>query len=278
MLELVDIHTYYGDSHVLQGTTLRAERGQVTAVLGRNGVGKTTLCRSLTGLTPARRGRIVIEDVDVTRLPAHRISEAGISLVPQGRRIFVSLTVHENLQIAVRAGEVGHAVECRARVRALSPPRGETSSRRQRLERRRTADAGDRASAGRKSDAARHGRADRGTRARACRGSGPADSSTTRGRHLRPARRAERRIRGGRGRRHARHAPGSDRPFLSARGAVEERGDQDAVSGCARRSYGLGLKTPPLRRPDVARTERPRTVVLLRHRRGRLRESAPRRS
>ena len=109
MLEVVDVHTYYGDSHVLQGTTLRAERGQVTAVLGRNGVGKTTLCRSLTGLTPARRGRIVIEGVDVTRLPAHRISEAGISLVPQGRRIFVSLTVHENLQIAVRAPKSGKA-------------------------------------------------------------------------------------------------------------------------------------------------------------------------
>ena len=107
MLELVDVHTYYGDSHVLQGTTFRAERGQVTAVLGRNGVGKTTLCRSLTGLTPARRGRIVIDGVDVTRLPAHRISETGISLVPQGRRIFVSLTVHENLQIAVRAGKSG---------------------------------------------------------------------------------------------------------------------------------------------------------------------------
>ena len=105
MLEVVDVHTYYGDSHVLQGTSLRAERGQVTAVLGRNGVGKTTLCRSLSGLTPARRGRIVIEGVDVTRLPAHRISEAGISLVPQGRRIFVSLTVHENLQIAVRAAQ-----------------------------------------------------------------------------------------------------------------------------------------------------------------------------
>ncbi len=65
MLEVVDIHTYYGDSHVLQGTTLRAERGTVTAVLGRNGVGKTTLCRSLAGLTPARRGRIVLDGIDI---------------------------------------------------------------------------------------------------------------------------------------------------------------------------------------------------------------------
>ncbi len=107
MLELVDLHTYYGESHVLQGTTLRAQRGKVTSVLGRNGVGKTTLCRSLAGLTPARRGRIVLDGLDVTRLPAHRIADAGISLVPQGRRIFVSLTVHENLLIAARPATAG---------------------------------------------------------------------------------------------------------------------------------------------------------------------------
>jgi branched-chain amino acid transport system ATP-binding protein len=102
MLEIIDIHTYYGDSHVLQGATLQARRGEVTAVLGRNGVGKTTLCRSLTGLTPARRGRVVLDGVDTTRLPAHQVCDAGISLVPQGRRIFASLSVHENLLIAAR--------------------------------------------------------------------------------------------------------------------------------------------------------------------------------
>ncbi len=102
MLEILDVHTYYGDSHVLQGTTLRAERGTVTAVLGRNGVGKTTLCRSLAGLTPARRGRVVLDGLDTTKLPPHQVSDAGISLVPQGRRIFVSLSVQENLHIAIR--------------------------------------------------------------------------------------------------------------------------------------------------------------------------------
>ena len=107
MLEVDAVHTYYGESHVLQGTTLRAQRGKVTSVLGRNGVGKTTLCRSLAGLTPARRGRIVLDGLDVTRLPAHRIANAGISLVPQGRRIFVSLTVHENLLIAARPAKSG---------------------------------------------------------------------------------------------------------------------------------------------------------------------------
>ena len=103
MLEVIDVHTYYGDSHVLQGVTLRAASGAVTAVLGRNGAGKTTLCRTLTGLTPARAGRVVFGGVDVTRLPPHRISGAGIGLVPQGRHIFASLTVQEHLAIAVRA-------------------------------------------------------------------------------------------------------------------------------------------------------------------------------
>jgi branched-chain amino acid transport system ATP-binding protein len=102
MLTLTDLHTYYGDSHVLQGVTLSAGKGTVTAVLGRNGVGKTTLCRSITGLTPARAGTVVFNGEDITALPAHRIYERGICLVPQGRRIFSSLTVHENLAIAAR--------------------------------------------------------------------------------------------------------------------------------------------------------------------------------
>jgi branched-chain amino acid transport system ATP-binding protein len=102
VLDVTDLHTYYGDSHVLQGVSLRAEGGKVTAVLGRNGAGKTTLCRSLTGLTPPRSGRAVFDGVDTTRLPPHRIRDAGISLVPQGRRIFTSLSVTENLAIATR--------------------------------------------------------------------------------------------------------------------------------------------------------------------------------
>src|SRR6266849_9851751 len=100
MLNVLDLHTYYGDSHVLQGVTLQVDIGTVTAVLGRNGVGKTTLCRSLVGLTPARAGRIVFNGTEITRLPPHRISRMRIGLVPQGRRIFSSLTVRENLAIA----------------------------------------------------------------------------------------------------------------------------------------------------------------------------------
>ena len=104
MLTLTDLHTYYGDSHVLQGVSLTVEKGTVTAVLGRNGVGKTTLCRSIMGLTPARAGRVVFNGEEITALPPHRIYERGICLVPQGRRIFSSLTVQENLAIAARGG------------------------------------------------------------------------------------------------------------------------------------------------------------------------------
>jgi branched-chain amino acid transport system ATP-binding protein len=102
MLNVQDVHTYYGDSHVLQGVTLQVARGSVAALLGRNGVGKTTLCRSIVGFTPARAGRVTFNDADITHLPAHKICRVGISLVPQGRRIFPSLTVRENLEIAVR--------------------------------------------------------------------------------------------------------------------------------------------------------------------------------
>jgi len=102
VLTIADVHTYYGDSHVLQGVSLDAAKGAVTAVLGRNGVGKTTLCRSLVGLTPARAGRIVFDGADITRLPPYRIHALGVSLVPQARRLFPSLTVREHLAIAAR--------------------------------------------------------------------------------------------------------------------------------------------------------------------------------
>lgn len=102
MLKVLDVHTYYGDSHVLQGVTLHVERGTVAAILGRNGVGKTTLCHSVVGFTPVRAGRIVFNNTEITRLPAYKIVEMSISLVPQGRRIFPSLTVQEHLAIAAR--------------------------------------------------------------------------------------------------------------------------------------------------------------------------------
>lgn len=102
MLEVRDIHTYYGNSYVLQGVSLEVEEGKVVAVLGRNGVGKTTLIGSISGQVPCRRGEILLRGTDVARMPTHQISRLGIGLVPQGRFIFPSLTVAETFQIAER--------------------------------------------------------------------------------------------------------------------------------------------------------------------------------
>lgn len=102
MLKIVDVHTYYGDSYVLQGISLEVTKGTVVAVLGRNGVGKTTLVRSIVGFTPARRGQILFNDKEITHMPAYKIVRLQIALVPQGRRIFPSLTVKENLAVASR--------------------------------------------------------------------------------------------------------------------------------------------------------------------------------
>ena len=104
VLELSDIHTYYGASYVLQGVSLKVGSGQVVALMGRNGVGKTTTIRSIVGFSPPRRGTITFKDVDITKMPTHRIAKRGISLVPQGRRIFPSLTVAEHLRVFQRAG------------------------------------------------------------------------------------------------------------------------------------------------------------------------------
>jgi branched-chain amino acid transport system ATP-binding protein len=103
LLEVHDIHTYYADSYVLQGVSLNVEPGAVVAILGRNGVGKTTLIRSIIGFNPPRRGRIIYRGEDITRQDSFRIVRRGIGLVPQGRHIFASLTTRENIEIAARA-------------------------------------------------------------------------------------------------------------------------------------------------------------------------------
>lgn len=99
VLDVDDIHTYYGESYVLQGLTLDVPRDGVTAILGRNGMGKTTLIRSIAGFTPPRRGDIRFNGRSIARLPSYQIARAGIGLVPQGRRLFPSLTVYENLAL-----------------------------------------------------------------------------------------------------------------------------------------------------------------------------------
>ena len=103
-LVIEDVHTYYGESYVLQGISLSVEAGRVATILGRNGVGKTTLIRSVMAFTPPRRGQVRLLGEDVTGWPAHRIARHGVALVPQGRRIFASLTVREHLEIAARPG------------------------------------------------------------------------------------------------------------------------------------------------------------------------------
>jgi branched-chain amino acid transport system ATP-binding protein len=102
MLSVQDVHTYYGDSYILQGVTLELKPGQVVGLLGRNGVGKTTLARSILGLTPAKRGTILFKGADITRMPAHKIARMGVGFVPQGRHVFRSLTVREHLEVTAR--------------------------------------------------------------------------------------------------------------------------------------------------------------------------------
>ena len=109
-LRIDDVHVYLGDSYVIQGATLTVPEGRAVAVLGRNGVGKTTLLRAIMGLTePARQGTIHWNATDVTALPAWQRTLTGIGYVPQGRRIFPSLSVEENLLVARRAAPAGTA-------------------------------------------------------------------------------------------------------------------------------------------------------------------------
>lgn len=98
-LQIENIHTYYGNSHVLQGVSLEADSGRVVGLLGRNGMGKTTFMHSIIGFTPPRRGRISLSGSELTGLKPFQIARHGISLVPQGRQIFPSLSVNENLTV-----------------------------------------------------------------------------------------------------------------------------------------------------------------------------------
>jgi branched-chain amino acid transport system ATP-binding protein len=102
ILQVEDIHTYYGDAYVLQGLSLELGEGQILGLLGRNGVGKTTLVNSIVGFNRPRRGRIVFKGDDITRLTATETVKRGMGLVPQGRRVFASLSVEENLRVAGR--------------------------------------------------------------------------------------------------------------------------------------------------------------------------------
>jgi urea transport system ATP-binding protein len=101
MLKVDKLNQYYGGSHILRDVSFEAPIGKVTTVLGRNGVGKTTLLKCLTGLVPAKTGSVSFDGTDLTRAPSHQRVRAGIGYVPQGREIFPRLTVLENLQMGL---------------------------------------------------------------------------------------------------------------------------------------------------------------------------------
>ncbi len=102
MLTVADIHTWYGDSYILQGVSLEVKDGTCVSLLGRNGMGKTTTIRSIMGLAPPRKGSIRFDGTELVGLSTHRIARLGIGLIPQGRLIFSSLSVTENLKMAAR--------------------------------------------------------------------------------------------------------------------------------------------------------------------------------
>jgi branched-chain amino acid transport system ATP-binding protein len=101
-LEIASIDTFYGETQALFGVSLRVDPGEIVALLGPNGAGKTTTLRSILGLTPARRGHIRFANFNITHWPTHEIARAGISWVPDDRRVFPTLTVERNLTIAVK--------------------------------------------------------------------------------------------------------------------------------------------------------------------------------
>src|SRR5881227_3680949 len=103
ILDVQDIHTYYGDAYVLQGLSLRLEEGQILGLLGRNGVGKTTLVNSIVGFNRPRRGKIFFKGAEITAVSSFETVRSGMGLVPQGRRVFPTLSVEENLMVAERS-------------------------------------------------------------------------------------------------------------------------------------------------------------------------------
>jgi branched-chain amino acid transport system ATP-binding protein len=107
MLELFDVHTYYAENHILHGISMEVKANSVVALLGRNGMGKTTIVRSIIGFTPPRSGVIRFKGKDISGLPSYKICQMGLGLVPQGRLIFPSLSVEENLTIGARFDKRG---------------------------------------------------------------------------------------------------------------------------------------------------------------------------
>ena len=112
MLSIEDIHTYYGNSYILQGVSLCVEKGEIVTLLGRNGMGKSTTIKTVMGLVSPRAGRVLLNGVDLVGLKPYVIAQAGVGFIPEDRRTFPSLTVLENLNLPVKRGlEHGWSLE-----------------------------------------------------------------------------------------------------------------------------------------------------------------------
>jgi branched-chain amino acid transport system ATP-binding protein len=114
LLQVEDIHTYYGAIEALRGVSLTVEEGEVVTIIGSNGAGKSTTLRSISGLTPARSGKVTFEEQDITSLPAHEIVSCGIALAPEGRHCFPRMSVRENLDLGAyrrRDSEIGEDLD-----------------------------------------------------------------------------------------------------------------------------------------------------------------------
>jgi branched-chain amino acid transport system ATP-binding protein len=130
ILELREIHTYYGRIHALQGISLDVRRGEIVTLIGANGAGKTTILKTISGLLHAREGKVFLGGRDITQTPAHELVRAGIGHAPEGRRIFSRLTVLENLQMGAFTRTAGEAAEDIERVYSLFPRLKERASQR----------------------------------------------------------------------------------------------------------------------------------------------------
>jgi branched-chain amino acid transport system ATP-binding protein len=130
ILELREIHTYYGRIHALQGISLDVRRGEIVTLIGANGAGKTTILKTISGLLHAREGKVFLGGRDITQTPAHELVRAGIGHAPEGRRIFSRLTVLENLQMGAFTRTAAEAAEDIERVYSLFPRLKERASQR----------------------------------------------------------------------------------------------------------------------------------------------------
>jgi branched-chain amino acid transport system ATP-binding protein len=125
LIEARDLHTYYDESHILHGVSLTLKAGETLGLMGRNGMGKSTLIRTIMGLVRPRSGMVTIAGKDMTQASTHAIAQAGIAYVPEGRGVFATLSVRENLAIAERPGVDGQRTWTMERILDLFPRLGQ---------------------------------------------------------------------------------------------------------------------------------------------------------